>query len=161
MPKTEPAEACATLLERMKTLQLATLGEGNEPHCGYTPFVKSGNDFVVFISQLAVHTRDLLANNRVGVMIVDDEQESSNLFARCRARYQCKAVVIEKDAEEYEHLLSQYQERQGKIVSLLRELPDFVLFRLKPDTGVFVVGFGEAYRIEGDNMDTFVHIRSA
>jgi len=161
MSDKDPQAACELLKARMKTVQLATLGEDAEPHCGYTPFVFDGPDLIVFISQLAVHTRDLLANPHVGVMLIDDEQDSKNLFARCRVRYQCKANVIKPDDPAYTPLLDKYHERQGKVVSLIRQLPDFVLFRLQPKSGVFVVGFGEAYRIEGEKMDTFVHVSSA
>lgn len=160
MSEKNPHTACEALKCRMRTVQLATLGEGNEPHCGYTPFLFDGPDLIVFISQLAVHTRDLLTNPQVGVMLIDDEQDSNNLFARNRVRYQCDAIIIKPIDETYTPLLDQYHERHGKVVSLIRQLPDFVLFRLKPKSGVFVVGFGEAYRIEGENMDTFVHVSS-
>jgi len=156
-----PNELCGELKNRMQTVQLATLGEQNEPHCGYTPFIYDGNDLIVFISQLAVHTRDLLANPNLGAMLIDDEQNSNNLFARCRLRYQCKAVVIPPENEQYTQLLDKYQDRHGKVVTLIRQLPDFVLFRLVPNSAVFVMGFGDAYRVEGENMDTFVHIKTA
>jgi len=155
-----PADACEALKLRMRTLQLATLGENNEPHCGYTPFIHDGKDMIIFISQLAVHTRDLLVNPMLGTMLIDDEQDSNNLFARCRVRYQCEAKVIKPDHEQYVSLLDRYQDRHGKVVTLIRQLPDFMLFRLIPISGVLVIGFGEAYRIEGDNMDRFVHVRT-
>jgi len=161
MAEKNPQAVCKALQARMKTVQLATLGDNAEPHCGYTPFIFDGPDLIVFISQLAVHTRDLLNNSAVGVMLIDDEQDSNNLFARCRVRYQCDALVIEPTDETYTPLLDRYHERQGKVVALIRQLPDFVLFRLRPKSGVFVMGFGDAYRIEGEKMDTFVHIRSA
>ena len=160
MSEKNPQKLCESLKGRMKTVQLATLGDNAEPHCGYTPFIFDGPDLIVFISQLAVHTRDLMANPKLGVMLIDDEQDSKNLFARCRVRYQCDALVIEPDADDYTSLLDRYHERQGKVVSLIRQLPDFVLFRLRPTSGVFVMGFGDAYRIEGENMDTFVHVSS-
>jgi len=93
-------------------------------------------------------------------MLIDDERDSNNLFARCRVRYQCEAEVIEPSDEQYPTLLDRYQERHGKVVPLIRQLPDFILFRLVPQSGMFVVGFGEAYRIEGENMDSFVHVRT-
>ena len=39
-------------------------------------------------------------------------------------------------------------ERHGEIVDTLRRLADFQLFRLTPDGGVFVMGFGQAYAID-------------
>lgn len=160
MSEKNPAKACEALILRMRTLQLATLGENNEPHCGYTPFIHDGKDLIIFISQLAVHTRDLLQNPKLGTMLIDDEQDSNNLFARCRVRYQCEARAIDANEEQYESLLDRYQDRHGKVVTLIRQLPDFILFRLVPTSGVFVIGFGEAYRIEGENMDRFVHVRT-
>jgi len=115
---------------------------------------------IIFISRLAVHTRDLLVNPMLGTMLIDDEQNSNNLFARCRVRYQCEAIAIEPDDEQYTALLDRYQDHHGKVVTLIRQLPDFILFRLIPKSGVFVVGFGEAYRIEGEKMDRFVHVRT-
>ena len=155
-----PADVCDALKSRIRTLQLATIGENNEPHCGYTPFVYDGKDLIIFISRLAVHTRDLLANPKLGTMLIDDEQDSNNLFARCRVRYQCEANAIKPDEQQYTTLLDRYQDRHGKVVNLIRQLPDFILFRLVPTSGVFVVGFGEAYRIEGEHMDRFVHLRA-
>jgi len=141
MNEKNPAEVYEALKLRMRTLQLATLGENNEPHCGYTPFIHDGKNLIIFVSQLAVHTRDLLVNPTLGTMLIDDEQDSNNLFARCRVRYQCEAQVIKPDEEQYTALLDRYQNRHGKVV--------------------IVIGFGEAYRIEGDNMDRFVHVRTA
>ncbi len=157
----EPDIACRQLKERMRTLQMATVGDKGEPHCGYTPFIADGSGFIVFVSQLSLHTRDMLTSGKVAVMLIDDEQNTNQLFARCRASYQCLAKVIDSQSDEYEGLLDQYQQRHGKMVSLLRQLPDFVLFRLTPVSGQFVMGFGKAYRLEGDGLDTFVHTKTA
>jgi len=158
MNEKDPSQVCEALKLRMRTLQLATLNEQNEPHCGYTPFIFDGKDMIVFISQLAVHTKDLMVKPKLGTMLIDDEQDSNNLFARCRVRYQCDAVVIPPGDDQYVALLDRYQDRHGKVVKLIRQLPDFILFRLVPTSGVLVIGFGDAYRIEGSNMDEFVHV---
>jgi len=159
MSDKSPASISQELKLRVRSVQLATLNKENEPHCGYTPCIFDGKDLIVFISQLAVHTRDLLGNPALGVMLIDDEGISNNLFARLRLRYQCVAQVIPPEDDSYTALLDRYQERHGKVVSLIRQLPDFVLFRLVPQSGELIVGFGAAYQIEGENMDTFVHIK--
>lgn len=160
MSEKSPAVISEELKARVQSVQLATLGKNNEPHCGYTPFIFDGKDLIVFVSHLAIHTRDLLANPSLGVMLIDDEQASNNLFARLRLRYQCQAQVIPPEDDSYTPLLDRYQECHGNVVTVLRQLPDFVLFRLVPHSGELVVGFGGAYRIEGENMDTFVHINA-
>ena len=154
-----PAPVLAELRSSRRSVQLATLDATGQPHCGYAPFVfdqEAGDGaFVIFTSQLSMHTRDLLATRRAGVMLIADETEAEELFARTRASYDCKVEVIERDAERYESLLGTLQERQGKMIGLLKTLPDFVLFRLVPESGQFVMGFGQAYHLEGSALDQF------
>lgn len=160
MASKEPSTVCEMLKNEMKTLQLSTVGENGEPHCGYTPYIVDGATLVVFVSQLAVHTRDMLSTSQAAAMIITDEQSTGNLFARCRVSYQCKTEQVEITDPEYTPLLDRYHERHGKMVALLRQLPDFVLIRLAPYSGQFVMGFGKAYRLEGEKLDSFVHART-
>ncbi len=157
----KPADALAELQATMQSVQLATVGEDAEPHAGYTPFLMDGNDIIVFVSQLALHTRDLLANARASAMIINDESSSSQIFARSRVSYQCLAEVVPRDSDDYDQLLDRFEARHGKMIGLLRQLPDFVLFRLIPQRGQLVVGFGKAYRMSGENLDQFELARSA
>ena len=39
-----------------------------------------------------------------------------------------------------------------------RALPDFRIFQLTPRDGRFVIGFGAAYQISGDNLSQLTHI---
>ncbi len=155
------ADALVELQTTMQSVQLATVGEDGEPHSGYTPFLMEGNQVIVFVSQLALHTRDLLANGRASVMIISDESSSSQIFARSRVSYQCLAEIVARESEDYDVLLDRFEQRHGKMIGLLRQLPDFVLFRLVPQRGQLVVGFGKAYRLTGENLDQFELARSA
>lgn len=158
-PKRDPAPVLAKLRTSRRSLQLATLDADGQPHCGYAPFVfdESAGDgaFVIFTSQLSVHTRDLLATRQAGIMLIADEAESKEVFARTRASYDCRVEVIERDDDTYSNLLQALQERQGKMIGLLKTLPDFVLFRLVPESGQFVMGFGQAYELQGSALDQF------
>lgn len=156
-----PEEACKVLLSSMSSLQMATVGADGEPHCGYTPFIRSGSDFIIFVSQLSLHTRDLLENRVMSLMLIADEQSSKQIFARTRVSFTCNAEVIGTDDDEYVLLLDAYQEKQGSTVKMLRQLPDFVLFRLRPFKGQFVQGFGKAFALGGANFDEFELARSA
>lgn len=155
------ADTLARLQADMQSVQLSTVGEGGEPHSGYTPFLMDGHHVVVFVSQLALHTRDLLSDARASVMMISDEANSSQIFARTRVSYQCRAEVISPQSEEYDSLLDRFEQRHGKMIGLLRQLPDFVLFRLVPQHGQFVMGFGQAYRLSGEKLDQFELARSA
>jgi putative heme iron utilization protein len=153
--------ALESLKTSMRSLQLATLSDDGEPHCGYTPFIINGADFYIFVSQLSLHTRDLLSTRRAGVMLIADEQTSTQLYARRRVNYQCAVNVIGRDEDHYNSLLDAMRERQGKMVDLIRELPDFVLFKLTPKSGQFVMGLGKAYKLSGEKLDSFEHAKSA
>ncbi|MEO1378228.1 MAG: HugZ family protein, partial [Cyanobacteria bacterium J06635_10] len=37
-------------------------------------------------------------------------------------------------------------------------LADFRIFKLTPYNGRFVIGFGAAYHISGDNLDKLIHV---
>ncbi|MFK7860587.1 MAG: HugZ family protein [Granulosicoccus sp.] len=158
---TSPLTVMQTLRAEMQSVLLSTLGDDGNPHSGYTPFVFDGKDIIVFVSQLSLHTRDLLANGKASAMLIADESNSEQIFARTRVSYQCQAVVVAKDSDSYEPLLDAMQARHGKMLGVLRQLPDFVLFRLQPTKGQFVMGFGQAYHLFGDNLDEFEHATSA
>ena len=157
----DPADVLAALKASMSTVHLATLGDNGLPHSGYAPFIFDGVDIVIFVSQLALHTRDLLANGKVSAMMIDDESTAREIFARTRVSYQCEASVVAPNEKCYESLLDALQARHGKMIGLLRQLPDFVLFRLSPNAGQFVMGFGQAYKLTGAEFDTFEHARRA
>ena len=156
MSDAQPEGVCAKLIEEMRSLQLSTVGEDGSPHCGYTPYLhRAPCSFYIFVSQLARHTRDLLSNGTVAVMIIADEQSTSQIFARTRVHYQCQAQPLEPEHSEYLSILDDYQARHGKTAGLLRQLPDFVLFHLQPLHGQFVMGFGQAYTLTGKDLSIF------
>ena len=161
MTDVQPASVCASLIEEMRSLQLSTIGEDGVPHCGYTPYLhQTPNSFYIFVSQLAAHTRNLLANKTVAIMIIADEQSTSQIFARTRVHYLCEAKRIAPDHSDYEPVLDDYEQLHGKTAGLLRQLQDFILFQLKPQSGQFVMGFGQAYTLTGDDLSIFEHART-
>ena len=160
----DPAPVLATLRASCRSVQLATLDAEGQPHCGYAPFVfdeEAGDGaLVVFTSQLSRHTRDLLETRRAGVMLIEDESASTEIFARTRVSYDCQVEVVAPDADRHASLLDALQSSHGKMIGLLKTLPDFVLFRLVPRSGQFVMGFGQAYHLTGPALDQFEHART-
>lgn len=161
MTDEQPSTVCSRLMEEMRSLQLSTIGADGVPHCSYTPYLyRAPGRFYIFVSQLAAHTRNLLANGTVAIMIIADEQSTAQIFARIRVNYVCKAKRIPPDSPDYALVLDDYQRRHGKTAGLLRQLPDFILFQLQPMSGQFVMGFGQAYMLTGDNLSVFEHART-
>ncbi len=165
--ETAVTDVCEALLAKTFSLQLATVGEQDYPHCGYTPYLmrhdgESGaRQFYIFISELALHTRDLMREPRASIMVIEDEQDASQIFARTRLYYECNAIEVEREHNDFGPIMDEYQERHGKMVNLLRQLPDFRLLRLQPVSGQFVMGFGKAYKLTGPALNEFEHSRRA
>jgi putative heme iron utilization protein len=161
MTDVRPESVWASLIEEMRSLQLSTVGPDGIPHCGYTPYLyRAPSSFYIFVSKLAPHTRHLLTNGTVAIMIIADEQSTSQIFARARVSYFCDAKGIAPDSPDFTLVLDDYQQRHGKMAGMLRQLPDFVLFQLQPRSGQFVMGFGKAYTLTGDDLSVFEHART-
>lgn len=154
-------ESFANFKQSVKTLQLSTLTVEGKPNASYSPFVtdEQGN-FYIFVSQLASHTQDLLANPQASILLIQDEVETRQIFARRRISYQCDVEVVVAENSDYLSMLDALQERFGNVVELLRTLPDFILFRLTPYQGQYVKGFGKAYKLVGDGLLELEHIKS-
>ncbi len=148
----------AEFKQSVKTLQLSTLTETGKPNASYSPFVtdEQGN-FYIFVSQLASHTQDLLTNLQASILLIQDEAETRQIFARQRISYQCDVEIITAENSEHTKMLDTLEKRFGNVVELLRTLPDFILFRLKPTQGQYVKGFGKAYKLKGDGLLELEH----
>ena len=138
--------------------QLATLTTDGLPIASYAPCLIKDEGIYVFLSQLSAHCKNLLKDNRVGVLLLADEADVRNPFARQRVSYQCQAKVVSANDSNYSAILDQLGETQGNTVELLRQLPDFVLFCLLPAAGTYVEGFGKAFELAPDGVTLALHI---
>ena len=57
--------------------------------------------------------------------------------------------AITRDSEHWPGFLSEFKQQYGEIIDLLDSLPDFTIFKLRPQQLVLVKGFGDAHQIEG------------
>ncbi|MDP1666156.1 MAG: pyridoxamine 5'-phosphate oxidase family protein [Methylobacter sp.] len=136
------------LLASQQTILLSTASGNSVPDLSVAPFVRDqAGCFYIFISELAMHTANLLNNPQASVMFIRTESESNNLFARERAVFNCKARKIERSEPLYTIQLKALQDKFGEVVSLLQTLTDFHLFSLCPESGRYIMGFGQAYMI--------------
>lgn len=144
-----------TLLNRIKTLHLASTNLLGEPNASYAPFIRdASNNLFIFISGLAKHTQNLLETHQAAVLIIEDEQGCRQLFARHRISYQCVVSEIHKDDQHYNTRLDQMEETFGNTLGLLRGLADFRLLKLQPVSGQIVTGFGQTYPLPCESLTT-------
>ncbi|RZV18113.1 heme utilization protein HutZ [Vibrio alginolyticus] len=145
--------------QERRTLQLATVDAEGRPNVSYAPYVQNQEGYFVLISKIARHARNLLENPNVSLMMIEDEESSKQLFARKRLTFDAVANVVERDTEMWQQVVGQMKERFGEIIDGLSQLEDFILFNLKPESGLFVKGFGQAYQVSGDDLVDFVHLQ--
>ncbi len=147
---------------RFRTLLMATVSEDATPEASYAPFIRGeGEDFYVYVSGLARHTRNLLAKPVVSVLFIEDERDASQPFARKRLTFDCRAEVIARESAQWSEIMERFGREFGEVMELIRPLPDFQLFRLVPQSAIYVRGFAQAYRATTPALDRFEHIRDA
>ncbi|MFQ5755588.1 MAG: HugZ family protein [Acidiferrobacterales bacterium] len=154
------AEDARAFMAGFKTLLMATANADGGPLASYAPFV-SGLDqsFYIYVSGLSKHTRDLDETGAASVLFIEDERDTNQPFARKRLVLDCRAEPVSRDSEEWHEILENFAETFGDVMDLLKPLADFKLFRLRPTAGMYVRGFGKAYRFTGAVPKDFEHIK--
>lgn len=141
--------------ESLKSVMLGTIDEDGKSFVSYAPFVKHDGKLYIYISRIANHYRYLEARSEVDVMLIDDEANTPNLFARQRARFTGHAANLGNAG--YEAIFAKFEGRFGKnMIGMLRGL-DFSLFQLTLSEGRYVAGFGQAFDIDLSG-EVFQHV---
>lgn len=148
------------LVEGCKSIVMATLNEDGSPLVSYAPYAKVDNSFQILVSFIAKHTKNLKDRKTVSLMFIEDESNVKQIYARDRLTVEANAVLVDKSEALYEKAIQDLKDRHGKVVEVLSDLNDFVLFDLKPIKGSYVNGFGSAYFVD-ENLEIVEHRRGA
>ena len=160
MTSKPPSEASlideiARFREQQQSLILATTNARGKPLSSTAPFIVSGNgDFVLLLSDMAEHSQNLSyhaqSGTAVAVMLLEDEAQCRNIFARKRLSYACRVQIIDREQQQWQPIIEQLRQKFGKTIELLSSLGDFRLYLLSPQNGHYVKGFGQAYPLSKD-----------
>ena len=91
-------------------------------------------------------------------MFIEPEEQAENIFARKRLTFDCDVEYVVRESQDWMRIMSLFDDFAGELMETLRMLADFQLIRLKPNSGLFVIGFGKAYEIYGEKMDQLSHV---
>ncbi|MHC5723289.1 MAG: HugZ family pyridoxamine 5'-phosphate oxidase [Nostoc sp.] len=145
--------------EQFESVIISTVSAQAIPNASYAPFIMDDSkNIYIYVSGLSTHTKNLYANPHINVLFIEDEAKSNLIFARRRLSFDCTATLIERETDDWNQIVEQFQGRFGEIIEVLRGLSDFRIFQLTPSEGRFVVGFGAAYHITGNNLHQLVQI---
>jgi len=153
-------EGLRLLAREVKTATLSTVSREGVPEASYSPcLVDDDGNIWIYISALARHTVNLKRHPRASVMLIEDEGTAASLYGRRRVTWQCDAALVDRDTAPFEEKMDRFRERFGEISDHLAGMQDFSLFRLKPEKGRLVLGFGAAFSLKGWHIEGQVHGR--
>ncbi|MGD1950918.1 MAG: HugZ family protein [Leptolyngbyaceae cyanobacterium] len=141
--------------EKFRSIMLSTVSTDGMPQASYAPFLMDADKTLyVYVSGLSAHTDNLKQTGRVSVLFIEDEADTQEIFARRRLTYHCAVAPLPRDTAQWQPLIDRFEQRFGGVIGLMKGLPDFQIFRLQPQAGQFVIGFGAAYRVNTDDLNT-------
>ena len=147
-------------IKDFRSLCFSSVDSKGWPQIGYAPFSEDEKrHFFVYLSDLASHTTALRESQKASVLLIEDEAHAREIFARKRIIFQCSVHQVPRESNLWLSRMENLKERSGDLVSTLQTLSDFHLFRLHPQSGTFITGFGQAYSITGERMDRLEHVR--
>jgi len=151
--KSESAAEAAGLVRRCKVAALGTV-RGGAPSVSMVPYaiVDSPFAFVVLVSALAAHTKDLHASGVVGLMVMEPESGAQPVHALPRVSIQGKAEPIVQDDPRYAAVRAAYSARFPDMTNLFY-LRDFIFFSIVPTEVRVVTGFAQAASISAEALE--------
>lgn len=145
--KAQSAQRAAQLLRGQRVLALGTLHE-HSPSVTMAPFALLTDPLalVLLVSGLASHTRDMIAEPSVGVLVAEAERDGLPVHALARVSMQANARRVAEGEPGYDAARAAYAQRFADM-EMLFTLGDFGLFVLEPTAIRVVAGFAQAASI--------------
>jgi putative heme iron utilization protein len=141
----EPARLARSLLRRSRQGALATLmADSSDPYCSLVNVASHPDGSpILLISRLALHTRNILSDGRVSLMlderVAGDPLEGSRIMLAGRA---------EQAADDEMAVLRRRYLNAHPSAEVFVDFKDFSFFRVRPDGAHLVAGFGRIVDLE-------------
>ena len=137
-PRFEPLRQ---LLRQQTIAALGTLHRG-EPYVSMVPFAldEGAPEFLIHVSGLSPHTRDMLEHPRVSLLVVAPDDGGR---PQARATVQGEAAPLDAGSARHAAAKALYLQRFPEAVDTFA-LADFSLFAIRPEAVRFIGGFAQA-----------------
>lgn len=149
-PDFDPGKLAKSLLRRSRQGALATLMPGSgDPYCSLVNLASHPDGSpILLISRLAVHTKNILADSRVSLMLderaVGDPLEGARIMLSGRA----------EQAEDERDLLQRRYLNAHPTAEAFVSFKDFAFFRIRPAGTHLVAGFGRIVDLKPEQFLT-------
>ena len=144
-----------TLRDLLRTQQVAALGtlHQGQPYVSMVPFAlrPGGTDFIIHVSQLAAHTKDMLASPQVSLLVIAPPAPEVIAQELARITVQGEAVQFAGGTPEHAAAKTAYLTRFPQS-ELMFGFSDFSLFAIVPESIRFVGGFAQATTISPETL---------
>jgi putative heme iron utilization protein len=147
-----------TLRESLKTVQVASTDTSGIPEASYAPYVWIETACYLYLSALARHTTNLMTNPAIGLLFIEAEEKTRNLFARRRIILQGEVEIVARESPQFAIVMTEFKSRFGDFINVIESLQDFQLFKVDPTTGRFIRGFAQAFELTGPGLSNIEHI---
>lgn len=146
--KEEIAARAGQLVRACRVAALGTLRE-HVPLVSMTPYavLPAPFAFIVLVSGLAAHTRDMLADPRVSLLVMEPERADEPVHSLARLTIIGDAAPLPLTDSNYAAARAAYAMRFPEMIGLF-DLADFGLFGIQPRSVRVVAGFAQAQSIE-------------
>jgi putative heme iron utilization protein len=139
------------LLHGRMIAALGTLHQG-APFVSMVPYALARDgSFILHVSRLAAHTRDMLDNPNVSLLVTESEAAEKMPQALARVTVQGRAETIERESERHAQAREIYLARFPDAAPLF-EFSDFSLFVIQPVSARLIAGFGQAVTITSKDL---------
>lgn len=154
MPAMNPAYA-QTLRALLQAQQVAALGtlHAGRPCVSMVPFalLPGGADFIIHVSQLAAHTRDMLACPQVSLLVIAPPAPGMMAQELARITVQGEAIQLAAGTPGHAAARTAYLARFPQSEPMFG-FSDFSLFKIVPDAIHFVGGFAQATSVSPETF---------
>lgn len=142
----EQTQKLRQLLDAQTIAALGTLQAG-EPFVSMVPFaLLAGGIFVIHVSALAAHTKNMLNSPRVSLLVMAPVTPDTTPQALARVTIQGDAERLAASSEGLLAAREAYLMRFPQVSDTV-DSHDFSFFAVRPSTVRFVGGFGQAFTL--------------
>jgi putative heme iron utilization protein len=151
------ASALRELLRAQRVATLACLDGQNHPALSMVPFACCTQErcLVIHVSALAAHTRYMMDRPDVGLMVCEAEVAGQPVHALQRVSIQGLAEPLRRDSAAWLACRAAYLARFEE-ARPMTELGDFSFFKITPQSGRHIAGFGAARSVDADELHALV-----
>lgn len=145
-------ERLEQLVRARSTAALATL-HAHAPRASMVAYAiaADGAGFIIHVSTLAAHTKDMLADARVSLLIAEAESGGKSPLALARVSVHAMAEPIASDSPALAEFKGAYLARFPDAEQLFG-FDDFSMFLIRPVSARFVAGFGQAHSLSAESL---------